>query len=104
LIPTLILFGPYFQRADAKSSARGSGFQIDLIFKRTDKVITVCEIKFYQKPVTAKVIADVEKKIQLLDIPRGFSVEKALITINGADQGLVDSQYFDHILELKNFL
>jgi AAA+ ATPase superfamily predicted ATPase len=97
-------FGPYFQRADAKSSARGSGFQIDLIFKRTDKVITVCEIKFYQKPVTAKVIADVEKKIQLLDIPRGFSVEKALITINGADQGLVDSQYFDHILELKNFL
>jgi hypothetical protein len=97
-------FGPYFNQIRSKKNTQGTGFQIDLVYKRTDKVITVCEIKFHQKPLTAKVIAEVEQKIKLLDIPKSYSIEKALITVNGADQGLTDSKYFDHILELKHFL
>ncbi len=97
-------FGPYFNQTRSKKYTQGTGFQIDLVYKRTDKVITVCEIKFHQKPLTAKVIAEVEQKIKMLDIPKSYSIEKALITVNGADQGLTDSKYFDYILELKHFL
>lgn len=89
-------FGPYFNRNSEK------GTQIDLLYKRSDKVITVCEIKYYNKPISADVIADVEEKIKHLKIPVGHTIEKALITVNGAEPSLRKSKYFQHIIELKD--
>lgn len=37
------------------------GFQIDLLFTRSDKVITLCEIKHHNAPVTTKIIPEVER-------------------------------------------
>lgn len=88
-------FGPYFERGQA-------GFQIDLIFKRMDKVITLCEIKYMKNPVGGLVIAEVEKKARLLKIPKGYSLEKVLIAPNGAEKSVKESEYFHQILELKD--
>jgi hypothetical protein len=35
-----------------KSSKQNKGFQIDMIIDRTDQAINLCEIKYYNKPVT----------------------------------------------------
>ncbi|MBV8803247.1 MAG: AAA family ATPase, partial [Gammaproteobacteria bacterium] len=40
----VVQWGPYFQRGD-------EGFQIDLIYLRSDRVVTLCEIKYYDKEV-----------------------------------------------------
>lgn len=88
-------FGPLFFKGQP-------GFQVDLIYQRTDKVITLCEIKYSQKLATFKIIAEVQKKCSFLKLPRGFTLEKALITVHGAETSVRESEYFDHILELKN--
>lgn len=94
-------FGPYFNRAKELDN-KGSGFQIDLLFKRSDKVITLCEVKYMQKPITANVISSVEEKSNRLQIPRGYVLEKVLITVCGADEGLIQSKYFNHILKIDD--
>jgi AAA+ ATPase superfamily predicted ATPase len=90
-------YGPLFFKGQ-------KGFQVDLLFQRTDKVITLCEMKYHQKPVSALVIPEVKKKCALLKVPRGFTIEKALFTIHGAEASVRQSEYFDHILELKDYV
>lgn len=93
--------GAYFKRSI--SNLTQSGFQIDLIFARDDKVYTVCEIKYLNSPVSKKVIAEFEKKIELLDPPKNISIHRVLITANGAEESLIKAHYFDRILTLEDF-
>ena len=86
---------PYFEKGD-------SSFQIDLLYKRADKVITVCEIKHYTGRITTKIIPEVEKKCALLKIPNGYTIEKALISLYGPDEALKDSEYFNHFVTLED--
>jgi uncharacterized protein len=86
---------PYFGKNDSK-------FQIDLLYKRADKVITVCEIKHYTGKITTKIIPEVEKKCALLKIPNGYTLEKALISLYGPDEALKDSEYFNHYVTLED--
>ena len=51
----VIQWRPYFQRDD-------EGFQIDLIYLRDDRVITLCEIKYYEKEVPITVVHEVKRK------------------------------------------
>jgi len=92
-----IYASPYFHKNDSR-------FQIDLLYKRTDKVIVVCEIKYYKSPVTASVIKEVSRKIDLLKLPKGYSVEKALISLHGPDKALKESGYFDHHLSIEDII
>lgn len=89
-------FAPNFGPKDSK-------FQIDLIFKRSTGIWVVCEIKFYEQPITSKVIPEIEKKLKLLNPPKTATIEKMLIAPFGADAALLDSQYFHHIVELEDF-
>lgn len=91
----VIAVGPYYGTGDSK-------FQIDLLYKRADQVITICEIKYHNKPLTSLVIAEVEKKIKLLKIPRGYTLEKALICVYGVNEATEYSNYFDHIITLED--
>ncbi|VAX36724.1 archaeal ATPase, fused to C-terminal DUF234 domain [hydrothermal vent metagenome] len=86
---------PYFCKKDR-------GFQIDLLYTRADKVITLCEIKHQAKPISTAVIPEVKRKCALLKIPRGYSLEMALISLYGPDQSLKDSKYFHHSVMLEN--
>lgn len=90
-------FGPIYQSED-------KDFQFDLVYKRKNKLITVCEIKFNDKPIDHKIIPEMEKKLAKLKIPRGFSLNKALISLNGASSSLKETEYFDYILDAKSIL
>ncbi len=94
---TVLRAAPYFGRSDER-------FQIDLVYRRSDKVITVCEIKYQDREIGPQVIPAVERKCRLLKIPRGHTVERALISIYGPDKSLRESDYFHHIVTLKDIL
>ena len=88
---------PFYAQGDSK-------FQIDLIYKRSDKVLTVCEIKYHDSPISSKIIPEFERKLVLLEKPNGFTTEKARISFYGADKSLKDAEYFNHIITLEDIL
>jgi hypothetical protein len=92
----VLQWGPHFQRND-------EAFQIDLIYLRNDNVITLCEIKFHDKPISVSVVHEVNRKCQLLEIPRGCTLEKALISLHGPDEHLQELNYFNHYLQASDF-
>ena len=89
-------WGPLFHQGDTT-------FQIDLVYLRHDNVITVCEIKYHSKPIGTDIIPEMERKCALITVPRGFTLEKALISRFGADPSLQASQYFHHCISIDNF-
>ncbi len=86
--------GPYFRR-DTK------GIQVDLVFERADKVITMIEVKYTDAPVGVKVIESFEKKAALFPT-KGRRIEKVLISASGADNALERKGYFDVVLKLSD--
>ena len=93
----LLLASPYFERNDER-------FQIDLLYKRVDRVITVCEIKHHNKKIGTHIIPEMERKCTLVKLPRGYAVEKALISLYGPDNSLKDAGYFHHFVTLDDIL
>ncbi len=91
----MLLAAPYFGRNDRH-------FQIDLLFKRADNVITLCEIKHQNNKIGTKIIPEMERKCTLLKTPRGFVQEKALISLYGPDKPLLDSGYFNSFVTLED--
>ena len=89
----VLIASPYFERKDQR-------FQIDLVYLRADKVITICEIKHHTKPLSSKQIGEMQRKLQCLKIPNGYSIETALISLYGPDKALNDSNYFDHYVSM----
>lgn len=87
--------GAFFDR---KTTAETPGFQIDLVFDRADNVLSVCEIKYLQVPVSSRVIREMESKIELWGPPPRKTIHRVLISAEGADQGLVNRAYFDRVL------
>jgi len=90
-------FGPLFQRKD-------SLFQIDLLYKRFDKVVTVCEIKFRNSKIDTPVMGEMKRKLERLKIPAGYSCETALISSHGPTSSLRATQFFDHHVLMNDFL
>ena len=87
----VISFGPAFSRDSP-------GFQIDLLFERADGVVTLCEVKYHQKPIGCWVIPEVKRKAALFSVPRGKTLELALIAPYGADEPLRQTEFFHHIV------
>ena len=93
----LLLATPYFKKDDER-------FQIDLLYKRADRVITVCEIKHQNMKIGTKTIAEMQRKCSLLKVPRGYALERALISLYGPDNSLKDTGYFHHFVTLDDIL
>jgi len=93
----VLLASPYFESNDER-------FQIDLLYKRADRVITVCEIKHHNKKIGTRIIPEMERKCMLVKPPRGYAVEKALISLYGPDSSLKDAGYFHHFVTLDDIL
>ena len=93
----VLVAGPYFKRGDP-------GCQVDLLYKRNDRVITVCEVKHHHDPISTKIIPEMEQKLTTVLVPRGYSCEKALISVYGPSDALRDSGYFDHYVNLTDIL
>lgn len=77
------------------------GFQFDLVFYRSDKTISLCEIKYNELPLDTEVVKDFNNKLNKFLPPKGYSLEKILITKNGISNSLKKLDCFDHILEAK---
>ncbi len=92
--------GAYFSRKTAKEEP---GFQIDQLFDRDDRVMTICEVKYSQTPISTKVIDEFEKKLELLPNLEKKTIQKVLITNRGVDAALHRRAYFDVILTLEDF-
>lgn len=93
----MLLASPYFKRGEP-------GFQIDLVYKRVDKVIVACEIKFQNQEISTRIIPEMENKCAALDIPRGYTLEKALISLYGPDRALRDSGYFNYSISAEEII
>ncbi|MBL4794137.1 MAG: AAA family ATPase [Pseudomonadales bacterium] len=91
----LISAAPYFE----KHTLSASGFQIDLLFERADKTITLCEVKYRNQPLDASIIAEVEAKASKIHVPRGYTLEKAIVSLYGVDEKTESSGYFHHIVK-----
>jgi AAA+ ATPase superfamily predicted ATPase len=91
--------GVFFNRA---TNTEAPGYQIDLLYDRSDKVYTICEIKYLQAKVDSKIIAEFEKKMSLFSNPQNRTIQKVLITTEGADENLTKRNYFDRIIALKD--
>lgn len=92
----VIQWGPYFHRKDQH-------FQIDLLYLRSDRVVTLCEIKYTHQPVSIQVIHEVEKKCRGLLLPPGYTLERALISRFGPDKALKEADYFHHLIDVDGF-
>lgn len=92
----VIQWGPLYQRSDKR-------FQIDLVYVRLDKVITVCELKYQDKLIDTSIINEVDRKCRLLTVPQGHTIEKALISKLGPNASLKALNYFHHIITAENF-
>jgi hypothetical protein len=92
--------GSYFSK---KLDKEHPNFQIDLIFKRADHVLTVCEIKYLQRKVDVGIIEEFERKLALMPNPKNMTLHKVLIAANGATDGLINQHYFDRIITLDDF-
>ncbi len=91
--------GVFFNRATDKEQ---KGYQIDLIFDRSDHVLTVCEIKYLQTKVNVDVIDEFEAKLKLLPNPKSKTIETVLITAEGVTDALLSKGYFDYIITLDD--
>ncbi|GJM06360.1 MAG: ATPase [marine bacterium B5-7] len=92
--------GAYYNRSTSKDDP---GYQIDLVYDRADNVLTVCEIKYLKDKVPSKVIVEFEKKLARLDMKKERTIHKVLITMNGAEQSVINDGYFDRILTVDDF-
>lgn len=87
-------FAPFFASKDKK-------FQIDLIYKRSQNVITVAEIKYHADAVGTSIVPEMENKLSLLKLGKKCTIERMLIAPMGADKHLLATGYFHHVIDMK---
>ena len=91
--------GPFFQR----STQRQKGCQIDLMIQTRFKTLFLCEIKFSTSEIKSSVIEEMEKKIESLSAPKGFSIRPVLVHVNGVSQSINESEVFNNIIDFSKF-
>ncbi len=90
--------GPYFSTKTPKN------FQMDLVFSRADKVLTICEIKYTKAPVSKNVIKEFERKMEYFATPPHHSIQRVLISAMGVDENVKNAGYFDQMLNLQDLV
>jgi AAA+ ATPase superfamily predicted ATPase len=84
------------------------GAQIDLIFKRKDRVFTLCEIKYNTEPCSASVIQDFSKKQDIFKSSKIYqashTIQRVLIAAGGASPSVKKQAFFDQILTLEDMV
>jgi uncharacterized protein len=97
---SIVWDNPYFQEKTRKHP----GCQIDYLIQTRDRTLYLCEIKFSQQPVSSEVISQIEKKMESLPLPRGFSIRPILIHVNGVNDQVQAKEFFSKILDFSQLL
>ena len=93
-------YGPYFCAPKEKKP----GVQIDLLFNRSDNVITLCEMKYSISPIGTGVIEEVERKADILAAEfKNKTIQKVLISRSKATDNLIASGFFYRIIKPEEF-
>jgi AAA+ ATPase superfamily predicted ATPase len=86
-------------------SKKPAGFQLDLVYFRDQKTLTICEIKYSEREITPQVIPEVEQRAEKLSrLFPSYSIKKALITPIGQSKALKSSEYFDYAITAREIL
>ncbi len=85
----------------------GRGAQIDLLFDRRDDAITLCEIKYTDKPfvLSKNELENIKRKIQVFK-ERTFTKKQlfmALISVNGMKQNAYAEDVIQSVVTLEDF-
>ena len=64
----------------------------------------VCEIKFSRQSIGKDILGEVEKKINNIFIPKGYSCFPVLIHVNCVNEDVIDSNYFTEIINFGDLL
>lgn len=91
---------PFYQR----KTARNPGCQIDYMIQTKFSSLYICEFKFLKREVDSSIIPEVQKKIESIKFPKGFSIRPVLIHVNGVHEDVMDSDYFSEIIDMSKFL
>jgi len=91
----IVFDNPFWQTA----TRRTSGCQIDYMIQCRNNTVYVCEMKFSKQSIGRAVISEVENKIRKLAKPRNFSFRPILIHVNGVEPQVLDSRYFDDVID-----
>lgn len=101
IVPSdIIMDGPFFQT----HTLTHAGCQIDYLIQTRFHTLYLCEIKFSKNPIGVKVIEELEKKRERLVIPKHCSIRPVLIHVNGVEESLLDTRYFDKIIDFGDLL
>lgn len=104
LIATLLGFGAvsYECGSYVERGTKGkAGLQIDLLFQRKDRVLTVCEIK-YKQALGPEIIEEVKNKISLLPPTMKAVAEPVLISALPPQKEVYEQRYFSRILTMDD--
>ncbi len=96
----IISENPFYQR----KTYHYPGCQIDYMIQTKFNTLYVCEIKFSKNMVDSSIIIEVQKKINSLKFPRGYSCRPILIHVNGVTEDVIDSDYFSSIIDFSEYL
>ncbi len=99
----IVGFGPFF-RQPSRTRPVGQGIQIDVLVHRHGNVLTLLECKFRSQPVGVSAIREVERKIQFLKAPKGYTVERVLVCAGDITRELERRGYFHQIIGLESVL
>ncbi len=93
-------YGPYFSR-DKKCP------QMDLVYLRTDKTITVCEIKYSERTIlwTSSLKSQIKRQKEFLEnrFP-GRRIEHYLITNASVSEAIKNSSFFHRVIRFSDLM
>jgi hypothetical protein len=93
--------GPYFRHRKGGTLA---GVQVDLLFDRADRIITLCEMKYRDAPVGVDVAKEVQRKVEKLPWLERRTVQKVLITRSEPTRELLRAGYFSRIILARDLI
>lgn len=91
----IICENPFYQH----KIKRLPGCQIDYMIQTKFGTLYICEIKFSKNKIEASIIQEVQKKIDSLKYPKGYSCRPVLIHVNGVHEDVIDSGFFAEIID-----
>ncbi len=99
LLPKLLGFSGIEYRCGSYFSRKTPGAQIDMVYDRADKVVTMVEVKYTTDPVGSSIISEFEAKLKLYPLGKK-SLQRILVSAAGGDKSLNSRMYFDKIITL----
>jgi AAA+ ATPase superfamily predicted ATPase len=78
--------------------------QYDLAFRRRGKILTICEIKFTDRPIGTEIIPEFERKLIVSEFGMVWTIEKVLICTEPPTKALTEANYFHQILTAKDLI